>query len=92
MRVCFENCTRSVWCQKRELLLLRPARDIQSEKNTLCTNTNILSLVRSQRLTPRRAEILTDLNHPWGLNTPAHLRGRCAALRCVALCCAKTIE
>eukprot|EP01043_Picozoa_sp_COSAG02_P059527 COSAG02_NODE_7606_length_2936_cov_5.615791_1_plen_111_part_00 len=30
-----------------------------------------------QRLTPRRAEILSDLNHPWGLNTPAHLRGRC---------------
>jgi hypothetical protein len=29
-----------------------------------------------QRLTPRRAEILSDLNHPWGLNTPAHLRGR----------------
>ena len=27
------------------------------------------------RLSPRRREILTDLNHPWGLNTPARLRG-----------------
>ena len=29
-----------------------------------------------ERLTPRRREILTDINHPWGLDTPAQLRGR----------------
>ena len=34
-----------------------------------------LILTASSSPHPRR-EILTDLNHPWGLETPANLRGR----------------
>ena len=46
----------------------------------MCVTGYQPSAALMERLTPRRAEILTDLNHPWGLKTPAHLRGRYISL------------